>query len=84
MLDLNKLNELAKLTVKRVIRDYPEEDKILIDIDEIIQEVVRQNAKDLNEVKNKSTIESIFVSKEEEKLFAKEVQRVQTERYKSE
>jgi hypothetical protein len=47
MLDLDKLHELAKLTVKRVIRDYPEEDKILIDIDEIIQEAVRQHAKAL-------------------------------------
>jgi hypothetical protein len=52
MLDLDKLNELAKLTVKRVMRDYPEEDKILLDIDEIIQEAVRQNAKELNEQKN--------------------------------
>jgi hypothetical protein len=53
MLDLDKLNELAKLTVKRVIRDYPEEDKILIDIDEIIQEAVRQHRKALNELEYK-------------------------------
>lgn len=52
MLDLEKLHSLAIKTVERVIRDYPENDKILIDIEEIIYEAVRQHAKVLREIKN--------------------------------
>jgi len=53
MLDLEKLHNLARGTVERVMRDYPENDKILIDIEEIIYEAVRQHAKVLKELENK-------------------------------
>lgn len=50
MLDLEKLNELVKLTVDRVIRDYPEKDKIYIDISAIVTEVVKQHSRILKEI----------------------------------
>lgn len=50
MLDLDKLHAMAKETVKKVKRDYPEEDKILIDVEEIIYEAVRQHAKAIKEI----------------------------------
>ena len=42
-LDLKALNDLAHLTVERIRRDWPEDDKILIDVNEIVREAVRQN-----------------------------------------
>lgn len=44
MLDLNKLNALVRLTAERVKRDHLEDDKLLIDIGEIVTEAVRQHA----------------------------------------
>lgn len=51
MLNLDKLNKLVLITVDRVIRDYPERDKIYLDISEIVTEAVRQHAKVLIDMK---------------------------------
>jgi DNA-directed RNA polymerase alpha subunit len=64
MLDLEKLHELARITVQRVKRDYPEDDKILIDIEEIITEAVRQHAKVLLEQKHSIKLEESLNQKD--------------------
>jgi hypothetical protein len=55
MLNLDKLNKLVLITVDRVIRDYPERDKIYLDISEIVTEAVRQHAKVLIDMEKRKT-----------------------------
>lgn len=52
MLNLNKLHELGRLTADRVIRDYPEKDKIILNIETLIHEAIVQHAKAINPYKD--------------------------------
>lgn len=56
MLDIDKLHKMAKIAVERIIRDRTEPDKILIHIDDIIYEVVRQHARYIIDLKKKYNI----------------------------
>ena len=50
MLDLNKLDSMSRVVVKRILEDKYEPDKIYLHISELISEAVRQHAK-VNEEK---------------------------------
>lgn len=45
MLDLNKLNEMSRVAVKRISEDKHEPDKIYLHIHDIIHEAVTQHAR---------------------------------------
>jgi len=56
MLDIDKLHKMARIAVDRIVNDKYEPDKILIHIDDIIYETVRQHARYIIDLKKKYNI----------------------------